>query len=389
MAKNIEKLIVKYLTKTATESDINKLTDMIKDTQNKKRFNDYVEMHAAINCNTNNASTTKTVNKFLKKVNNQKTVERRTKRQSVYVIIAASVCIFTATFIFLNKKQHNKQKINPTIVGKQIEPGTNKATLTLGDGSVVELEKGNAITTQNANSNGEQIVYQPTTNTSTKQSQRSQQPTTNALTIPRGGQFHVVLSDGTEIWLNSETLLKYPVTFIEGVDRQVELIYGEAYFKVKNNATKFTVINNTQATEVLGTQFNIKAYKDEDSVYTTLVEGKVTVNTSSKKQTLLPSQQSTINKNNKTLKVKTVDVRTETAWVNGDFVFSRKPLNDIVKVLSRWYNVDFEFQNKTIESETFSGELSKHQSINEILTQIKNTGIINDYEINETKVTLK
>ena len=153
-----------------------------------------------------------------------------------------------------------------------ITTGSDKAVLTLEDGSNIELEKGKAFKTNVVNSNGEKLVYNKTNQTKI---------TYNYLTIPRGGQYFVKLSDGTEVWLNSESQLKFPVAFIKGQTREVTLVYGEAYFAVSpstnHNGATFKVMNQGQEVEVLGTEFNIKAYKDEINIYTTLVEGKVTV----------------------------------------------------------------------------------------------------------------
>src|SRR5690606_24930608 len=160
----------------------------------------------------------------------------------------------------------------PRIVNKNIDTGSDKATLTLEDGSHIVLGKGTSYNTQNARSNGEKIVYGAAESDIAK-------VVYNFLTVPRGGQFHVVLSDGTEVWLNSESQLKYPVNFKKGQTRQVELVYGEGYFVVSpssdHGGTKFVVFNQFQEIEVLGTEFNIKAYKEEENIYTTLVEGKV------------------------------------------------------------------------------------------------------------------
>src|SRR5690606_40703343 len=123
------------------------------------------------------------------------------------------------------------------------------------------LEKGDSIQTHNAISNGEEIIYNNNT---------SRQLVYNYLTIPRGGQFQLTLSDGTRVWLNSETQIKYPVSFTDGESRQVELVYGEAYFEVSHSTehkgSDFIVYNQNQEVQVLGTEFNIKAYKDDSNI---------------------------------------------------------------------------------------------------------------------------
>lgn len=214
----------------------------------------------------------------------------------------------------------------------------------------------------------------------------------NYLTIPRGGQFQLKLSDGTEVWLNSETQLKYPVTFIEGETRQVELVYGEAYFEVSpstnHNGAKFKVRTLMQEVEVLGTEFNIKAYKEETNIYTTLVEGKVVIVNGFDNQYLIPNQQSNLNLKNNTITIRSVDAYSETSWKKGLFSFKSTPLKEIMKVLSRWYDVNVVFSNPEIENIKFNGVLSKNQTIKEILTTIKNTHFIKDYDITDKKITI-
>lgn len=302
-----------------------------------------------------------------------------------YAAAAVVIGILTTSYFLSDIRYNTPQQNIPKNVVNTVEPGTDKATLTLEDGTVVALQKGNAVQTQNANSDGEKIVYQAL-------GEKPKEIVYNYLTIPRGGQFNVVLSDGTEVWLNSETQLKYPVNFVEGQVREVELVYGEAYFDVspstEHGGSKFRVMNNAQEVEVLGTEFNIKAYKDDTNVYTTLVEGKVVVGNGDLKQYLTPNQQAHLNLENNSIKVWVVDVNVETSWKNGIFSFKSMPLKDIMKVISRWYDVDVVFENKELESIKFKGVLDKYQSIEEILN-IMTSSTINNYEIKNKTLILR
>lgn len=304
-----------------------------------------------------------------------------------YAAAAIVVGVLTMTYFFKESLFHSPVEVTPQIVSTNtvITPGTDKATLTLEDGSVVTLEKGNSITTKNANSNGENIVYKDGKS-------KTNEIGFNYLTIPRGGQFHLVLADGTKVWLNSETQLKFPVSFIDGAVRKVELVYGEAYFEVspstKHKGSKFKVLNKSQEIEVLGTEFNIKAYKDEANIYTTLVQGKVSIKTELTKKVLKPSEQSNLNLNTNGIQVSVVDVYSEISWKDGVFSFKGKPLKDIMKVISRWYDVEVIFENKNLESIKFKGTLEKSQSIDEILSIMKSYSI-NNYEINNKTIILK
>ena len=314
------------------------------------------------------------------------TVTRKKFRIWKYAAAAAVIGIISTTLFFKEDIFKNENN-TPVLVNTQIQPGTDKATLTLEDGATIALTKGTKYQTKNAESNGEEIVYTATNN---------QQPTTskyNILTIPRGGQFQITLSDGTKVWLNSESQIKYPVAFNDGETRQVELVYGEAYFDVspstEHNGTTFQVINKEQNVEVLGTEFNMKAYKDETTIYTTLIEGKVAINYSNNKKYLIPNQQSTYDTTNNTFKINTVEVYNEIAWKEGIFSFEDKKLEEIMKVLSRWYDMDVIFGKPELKSVEFLGKLKKKQRIEEILSAIKNASIINDYEIKNKTIVLK
>jgi ferric-dicitrate binding protein FerR (iron transport regulator) len=301
---------------------------------------------------------------------------------------AATIAIILTSVYFLSNSLFNDLDIKNAVIveTKTIQPGTDKATLTLSDGSKRSLEKGKTISTNNANSNGEKIVY-------LSNLKKPSTVTYNYLTIPRGGQFFIELSDGTKVWLNSESQLKYPVAFLEGKTREVELVYGEAYFDItpslEYKGSKFRVINKSQEIEVLGTEFNVKAYRDESTIYTTLVEGSVAIEFENTKKKLLPKQQSRFNLSTKDFEIMNVDIYNEISWKDGVFSFERKPLKEIMKVLSRWYDIKVVFENKSLEEVKFFGVLYKEQDINEILQTIKKFKIIESYEINNKTILLK
>tara|TARA_R110002096_G_scaffold93341_2_gene210625 strand:- start:3110 stop:4279 length:1170 start_codon:yes stop_codon:yes gene_type:complete len=389
MASKIEKLIVKYLTKSATSNDLDDLSEWIKEPSNKIFFKGFVQTHYVISYSMNNPDTKKVLEQLLKSIKKEKSLVYKLKNKSTYRYIAAAMLVGLLVSVhYLTNSIPDKSLENniPVLVNTEIEPGTDKATLTLGDGTIIALEKGKSYAANNLRSNGEKLIYDANHDANTETAY-------NYLTIPRGGQFHVVLSDGTEVWLNSESQLKYPVRFNKGETRNVELLYGEAYFKVspsyKHDGAKFKVLNIFQEIEVLGTQFNMKAYKDETHIYTTLVEGEVAVTNGASKQNLAPNEQLILDVKNNATKVSMVDVKGEIAWIHGDFIFQHKPLEEIMKVLSRWYDVEIEFQNESLKDIKFNGELSKHQKLEEILLLIKNTNNITNYEINDKKIILK
>jgi transmembrane sensor len=377
----IDVLIVKVLQNTITAEESAVLEDWLSDDSNKKYFNEFVEINFLINSKSQFDHTT-SLNNF-KIITNKNLQKNYTK----YLKYAAAVLIFISAGYFISK---NEVGIDKNVAAEKIiQIGTDKATLTLEDGSEVVLEKGHVYASKTANSNGKNIIY--------KNAQNNAKETTiniayNYLTIPRGGEFFVQLSDSTKVWLNSETKIKFPVKFRKGVVREVELIYGEAYFDVssseKHYGASFKVFTQFQVAEVLGTAFNIKAYKDENEIATTLVEGKVSVNLNDKKEILMPTQQLNYNTNNKTFTILTVNTDFETSWHKGYFSFTGKPLKEIMKFISRWYDIDIEFENKLNENIKFNGSLSRNQNIENILLTIKNTNNIN-YEIKSDKIIIK
>ncbi|WP_169514434.1 FecR family protein [Gelidibacter mesophilus] len=302
-----------------------------------------------------------------------------------YTAVAVVVIALASGYFLKINTVKRPSEAAPIIVKNKIQIGTDKAILTLENGEEISLEKETNVVVNHATSSGEKLVYDTKTNTTSEIA-------FNYLTIPRGGQFQLELADGTKVWLNSETKLKYPVAFVDGALRQVELMYGEAYFEVspssKHHGSKFNVKSQVQNIEVLGTEFNIKAYKNSSNIYTTLVEGKVALNSKNSRQNLIPSQQAILNIDREKLTVKTVDVYDEISWKNGLFSFKGKPLKEIMVVLSRWYDIEFEFRDHHMENIKFNGVLLKRQSIEDILNIIKETKFINAYEINDKKIII-
>lgn len=318
-----------------------------------------------------------------------KNVEERIEvsNQKFYWRLSAAAMIsglLLTTYFFKDTLFSTPLEKTPIVLN--IGPGKEKAILTLEDGSNITLGKGKNYTSPNLISNGEKLVYNSGANSNSKN-------VFNYLTIPRGGQYFVKLADGTKVWLNSGSRLKYPVAFVEGEMREVELVYGEAYFDVSpstaHKGAKFKVLNQNQEVEVFGTEFNIKAYRDDDNVYTTLVEGKVTVNLEGKKRFLKPNQQSVLDINNQMITISNVDVYNEISWKEGVFSFDDLTLKEITKVLSRWYDVDFVFLNESLENEKFVGVLDKNQNLVDILSTIKNLSVIREYKIKDKTIMLK
>lgn len=397
ISTHILNLISAYTTKEINETEFNELqTWLNQSSENRQLFSDYLKFYKKsrrislrVAMDKEKAWTqilSKLENPFMP-TKKRMTFNMHSFRENWMRYSAAAVLVLAlASTYFLRDGLFNNSIENntPLIVNNQIVPGVEKATLTLEDGTKVTLEKGDSIQTHNAISNGEEIIYNNNT---------SRQLVYNYLTIPRGGQFQLTLSDGTRVWLNSETQIKYPVSFTDGESRQVELVYGEAYFEVshstEHDGSDFKVYNQNQEVQVLGTEFNIKAYKDESNIYTTLVTGKVAIKTVSTKQVLAPNQQANLDLATDKLSIKNIDIKGEIAWINGEFIVKNKSLKEIMKVLSRWYDMDVTFANKELENVRFVGVLGKDQDIVTILNTIQSFGVIKNYEIKNKNVILK
>lgn len=364
----VQKIIVKFLNKEASHDELETLDVWMKNTKNISIFNQFVKTEYL----TSLYMVQYDLDKGKESISQKVRIEERKQRRKTYwrISAAASILLLIGSFFFkLDSKQETRKPIVNTI-----ETGSNKAVLTLDNGDQIALEKGISFQTGAANSNGEKLVYAPHKEEASKRVKTSY----NYITIPRGGQFFVQLSDGTKVWLNSDTKLKYPTKFNKDQTREVELVYGEAYFEVspstKHNGMSFNVLTREQKVNVLGTEFNIQAYREENEIATTLVGGKVVVQKGSSKKVLNPNQQSRITDNVNTINVLDVDASLEISWVNGLFVFNEESLGEIMKKLSRWYDVDVVFESAERKNFVFTAILERTKSFDDILNLIEATG---------------
>jgi ferric-dicitrate binding protein FerR (iron transport regulator) len=254
-----------------------------------------------------------------------------------------------------------------------VAPGGNMATLTLGNGRQIQLSSRQSGLVVNASSlsyNDGSAVEGPGTNSPSE---------SLVATTPRGGNYQVMLPDGSKVWLNAASSLKFPTTFNGLPERKVELT-GEAYFDIakvrktggKDEMLPFIVISNGQEVEVLGTQFNISGYPDEPHIKTTLVEGSVKINGGKGRPVLLaPGQQAVWTDGAVT--VRQAVVEEAVAWKNGYFMFNDEPLESIMHKLSRWYNIDPVFE-EDLSQHTFFGMVSKSKPISAVLRIMESTG---------------
>lgn len=287
--------------------------------------------------------------------------------------IAASFVGLLGLLSFFNIRNNSKEAAVESVITISIVDKSNeRAILTLANGTdVILTEEG--YQNKNIKSNGSELIYESASTNSSKDD-----IIYNYLSVPRGGEFFIQLSDGTKVWLNAESKLKFPVEF-KGSSREVELVYGEAYFEVSpstfHEGVNFIVKTQNQIIEVLGTEFNLSAYKDDKTIITTLVEGKVSLAHSdlSDVKSLSPSQQATFDLQTNTVNIERVDTDDITAWRLGVLRFQDKSLKDIMIALSRWYDLEVSFESETIQRQKFNGIFRKTQNIENILESIQKT----------------
>ena len=299
---------------------------------------------------------------------------------------AAIIIMATGLGFYFALPQTDKSAVkanNEFIQQDDIRPGRDNAILTLADGSQINLDN---VTNGNITSQGNTKVikldglinYQV-------EGSIPAEVTYNTITTPRGGQYQLVLADGSKVWLNASSSLRFPTAFA-GKDRNVELT-GEGYFEIAHDAAKpFHVSVKGMEVEVLGTHFNINAYADEPSIKTTLLEGKVKITNTGTTVILKPGQQAQVNSENKLAVIDNVDQEEAVAWKNGKFFFNGSNIYAVMRQLSRWYDVDVAYEGK-ISDDEFIGIVSvpRNENISFILKKLKATKTV-DFNVTAKKI---
>jgi ferric-dicitrate binding protein FerR (iron transport regulator) len=296
------------------------------------------------------------------------------RRTPVYhlprIAAAAAVLLLAAGAYWVAREANRHSTVHAPTASIDVLPGGNHATLTLAGGKTIILDSaatGN-LATQGRSTvvkvAGGQLAYvsHPTPDAG--------KPMYNTLATPVGGQYKITLPDGTGVWLNSTSSIRYP-TFFSGKERRVE-ITGEAYFEVKENTKMpFTVEVRGTSIQVLGTHFNVMAYTDEAAINTTLVEGKVRVLSGSESVTLHPGEQA---RTAGRITVRTVDTDRETAWITGFFEFDRTDLPTLMRQLRRWYGIEPVYQGNG-NGRLFDGRINRNLKLSEVLSLLEGNGI--------------
>lgn len=327
------------------------------------------------------ASLQKTLSCLREKINTvSNEVEVPVKKLWPKRLVAAAILLIScsAALLFYN----NYKSGSANFYANDIAPGKNKAILTLADGSKIALD--DAAQGQIASQAGIKI-----TKTATGQLVYEINPASNAvaatayntISTPAGGQYQVKLPDGTSVWLNAASSLKFPASFGALKERRVTLS-GEGYFEVtRNKHQPFIVATDNQEVQVLGTHFNISAYDDDNNTKTTLLEGSVSIN----HNTLLKPGQEAINSGN-SIQVDETDTEEAVAWKNGKFRFSNENIKDLMRKLSRWYDVEIIYDGQ-MTNKDFSGSVSRFAHISKILDVLQSTNTVH-FKVEGRRVTV-
>jgi len=392
---DLGKLIAKYLRQELTELEQDQLEQWLQsDEHNQELFSkltDQTIIDSELETfETNNKD--KAWKNIVKKTG-FKSATRKSAATKPWPAYAAAIIILIALGITLTRYRNTpgeqKMAVKPQ---KDLLPGSNKAILTLADGSKVILDDakpGKIASQQNVVITKDQsgkLVYQAAETSQTEDLPPVEKVVMNTLATPRGGQYQIVLPDGTRVWLNSASSLKYPTTFA-GKDRRVEL-NGEAYFEVSKDPSKpFYVKTATQTVTVLGTHFNINSYVDEVATKTTLLEGsvRITGNTNGVTAKLKPGEQA-VNTINAIDVKENADIDEALAWKNGKFLFRNTDLHTIMRQLSRWYDVDVEYQGNVAQKH-YRGRISRNVPVSEIFQILKTSGI--NFTIDGRKIIVR
>jgi transmembrane sensor len=300
------------------------------------------------------------------------------------ITIAASVLICLSVGGYFLVQKHNTTEQTARNEQRDIAPGGNKAFLTLANGKKISLTdaKNGELAVQSGvrvvKEKDGQLAY-----TAVDTMSSSSPLSYNTIETPKGGQYQVLLPDGSKVWLNAASSLKCPASFSALKERRVQL-NGEAYFEVAHNkAQPFRVQTDKQTITVLGTHFDVNAYTDEPYTKTTLLEGSVNINNTI---FLKPGEQSTLNRIGNAFTVSPAETDDAVAWKNGKFVFQNEHIESIMRKLARWYDVDVIYQD-SFNDKTFTGSISRFDNISKILNKITFTSAVH-FSIEGRRITV-
>lgn len=376
--REIQKLVVKFLKGTASAEEEAKLHKWY----DKKGF-DSEEIIIDTDGESKQDVKERLFNAISAKKENTEKVQLVKNRRTMRLSYAAAILIFLLSgtyFIFINNRSN--EPIHYTqLMKNDVGPAGENAILEFDDGKLVDLDSTKIH--DSLNSYGVALTKDPDgmLSLSIKPGTKGLKNRNNTIRTPKGGHFHLILSDGTKVWLNASTLIRFPSSF---TDAQREIyLEGEAYFEVakvqnfENKNIPFIIKTQQQQITVLGTNFNVSSYPNDENERTTLSEGSVKVSPRGSDQFMLlkPGEQSLVQDNIVTKQL--ADLESTLAWKDGDFIFNHENLFDIMKKIERWYDVEVVFNEDVNKNRTFSGAVSRSRNLSDVLELLKMTGKVN------------
>ena len=391
-----QNLIDKYLSNTISKVELNQLLQLVKEADANEELTAALKNHWESATQIEVKNKPYWDNKFstiigaagnalpIIEMHPQKNISRLTytfSTAAILLVIIGSVYIFS-----LNNKTKPVINTITRTLKQDVLPGGNKAFLTLSNGTNILLDSAtNGLLAQQGNMNviklsSGQLVYKTDADNNA-----APEVSYNTMRTPRGGQYQLTLPDSTQVWLNSASSIHFPTSF-SGIDRKVE-ITGEVYFEVAKNAAKpFTVHVNGMDVKVIGTHFNINAYNDDDVIKTTLLEGSVLVTKGKATLLLHPGNQAQLNNYGEIKLQKNADIEEAIAWKKGYFFFKNSSLQNVMRQLSRWYDVEVDYEG-VIPERNFGGELSRSLNISQILQVLDKSKV--HFKIEGKKIIVK
>jgi transmembrane sensor len=394
--KRLEYLLNGYLAKTSSPAEENELFSILSSDEYDEQVREYMENawsrqqngHAISGEQSERILSSIFAHQDAKIVSiNGNTPKKR------FIWAAASVAIIAAglmLFYFLSNPSADKEPVAKTNESHQykndVAPGSTGAILKLADGSSIVLD--NATDGKLATQGNMQVVKKGgSLNYIEDDGSNDQQISYNTIETPRGRQYQLILEDGTKVWLNAASSIRFPVVF-NSSDRRVE-ITGEVYFEVARDKEKpFRVDANGTTVEVLGTNFNINSYADEETINTTLLEGSVKVSKGDRQKIIIPGQQAQVDGKGEVRTEKNVNVTEVMAWKNNLFSFNNMDIKKLMRQLSRWYDVEVIFKNEMAEPVTFIGGISRTVNLSTVLNILEQTGEVK-FDIEGKKIIVK
>ncbi|MDR6781711.1 transmembrane sensor [Pedobacter africanus] len=354
----INNLIAKYVQGTATDAELEELRNWYRNTAYQDAL--YPDEEQAVH------------RRMLARLEKEITPVPVKRRLLSHITVAASILLCLGIAFYFYGRRHEMPAEDKNRLSQDINPGGNKAVLTLANGDKVDLsdaQTGIVINTRD-------LMYNDGTKINLQSSSLQHTVANMMVSTPEGGTYQVILPDSTRVWLNAASALKFPSTFAEVQQRRVELS-GEAYFEVArikkgSGHLPFVVVSNNQEVEVLGTHFNVNAYPGDADTKTSLLEGLIRIKNGKGNSLLKPGQQAISNRRG--IELVDGDAEDAIAWKNGYFMFDNEDLASIMVKVCRWYKVTASYEDEAVKNVKYYGTISRFEKISKVLSKLEVTG---------------